>query len=64
MVFTIKSIKLYDENTRFQIKNNLRVLNSNQSKSKITYYRVYLTKGNGKNFIGICEFRFFYKIYK
>ena len=36
MVLAIKSIKLYDKNTRNQFKNDLRVLSANKCKNIIS----------------------------
>ena len=48
MVFAIKSIKLYDKNTRNQFKNDLKVLSSNKCKNIITFYGAFFTEGNVK----------------
>ena len=46
--FAIKSIKLYDKNTRNQFKNDLKVLSSNKCKNIITFYGAFFTEGNVK----------------
>ena len=48
MQFAIKSIKLYDKNTRDQFKNDLKVLSSNKCKNIITFYGAFFTKVNVK----------------
>ena len=48
MQFAIKSIKLYDKNTRDQFKNDLKVLSSNKCKNIITFYGAFFTEGNVK----------------
>ena len=48
MVFAIKSIKLYDKNTRNQFKNDLKVLSSNKCQNIITFYGAFFTEGNVK----------------
>ena len=48
MVFAIKSIKLYDKNSRNQFKNDLKVLSSNKCKNIITFYGAFFTEGNVK----------------
>ena len=44
----IKSIKIYDKNTRDQFKNDLKVLSSNKCKNIITFYGAFFTEGNVK----------------
>ena len=44
----IKSIKLYDKNTREQFKNDLGVLSSNKCKNIIAFYGAFFTEGNVK----------------
>lgn len=46
--FAIKSIKLYDKNTRAQFKNDLKVLSSNQCQNIVTFYGAFFTEGNVK----------------
>ena len=41
MIFAIKSIKLYDKNTRNQFKNDLKVLSANKCKNIISFLLVY-----------------------
>ena len=53
MKIAIKSIKLYDKNTRNQFKNDLKVLSANKCKNIISFYGAFL------NFIRIYELRFF-----
>ena len=50
MIFAIKSIKLYDKNTRNQFKNDLKVLlgSSNQCENIISFYGAFFTEGNVK----------------
>jgi mitogen-activated protein kinase kinase 1 len=44
----IKSIKIYDKNTRDQLKNDLKVLCANKCKNIITFYGAFFTEGNVK----------------
>ena len=50
MPLAIKSIKLYDKNTRNQFKNDLKVLlgSSNQCENIISFYGAFFTEGNVK----------------
>ena len=48
MPLAIKSIKIYDKNTRDQFKNDLKVLSSNKCKNIITFYGAFFTEGNVK----------------
>ena len=48
MIFAIKSIKLYDKNTRNQFKNDLKVLSANKCKNIISFYGAFFTEGNVK----------------
>lgn len=48
MVIAIKSIKLYDKNTRNQFKNDLRVLSSNKCNNIVSLYGAFFTEGNVK----------------
>ena len=50
MDLAIKSIKLYDKNTRNQFKNDLKVLlgSSNQCENIISFYGAFFTEGNVK----------------
>lgn len=44
----VKSINLYDKNTRNQFKNDLRVLRNHKCENIITFYGAYFTEGNVK----------------
>ena len=44
----IKSIKIYDKNSRDQLKNDLKVLCSNKCRNIITFYGAFFTEGNVK----------------
>ena len=46
MPLAVKSIKIYDKNTRDQFKNDLKVLSSNKCKNIITFYGAFLSEGN------------------
>ena len=49
MDLAIKSIKLYDKNTRNQFKNDLKVLlDSNQCENIVSFYGAFFTEGNVK----------------
>ena len=49
MDLAIKSIKLYDKNTRNQFKNDLKVLlGSNQCENIVSFYGAFFTEGNVK----------------
>ena len=48
MKIAIKSIKLYDKNTRNQFKNDLKVLSANKCKNIISFYGAFFTEGNVK----------------
>ena len=50
MPLAIKSIKLYDKNTRNQFKNDLKVLlgSSNRCENIISFYGAFVTEGNVK----------------
>ena len=48
MLFAIKSIKLYDKNTRDQFKNDLKVLSLNKCPNIIKLYGAYFSEGNVK----------------
>ena len=66
MQLAIKSIKIYDKNTRDQFKNDLKVLSSNKCQNIITFYGAFFTEGNVKillEFMNIGSlFRVFQKI--
>ena len=47
-IFAIKSIKIYDKNTRNQFKNDLKVLCENKCKNIISFYGAFFTEGNVK----------------
>jgi len=48
MIFALKSIKLYDKNTRDQFKNDLKVLSTNKCPNIIKLHGAYFSEGNVK----------------
>ena len=64
MQFAIKSIKLYDKNTRDQFKNDLKVLSSNKCKNIITFYGAFFTEGNVKIILEYMNVGSLEKIFK
>ena len=47
-VIAVKSINLYDKNTRKQFKNDLRVLSDNKCPNLIRFYGAFFSEGNVK----------------
>ena len=57
MQFAIKSIKLYDKNTRNQFKNDLKVLSANKCKNIISFYGAFFTEGNVKILLEFMNYK-------
>ena len=47
-LYAIKSIKIYDKNTRDQFKNDLKVLSQNKCQNIVAFYGAFFTEGNVK----------------
>ena len=47
-IYAIKSIKIYDKNTRDQFKNDLKVLSQNKCQNIVAFYGAFFTEGNVK----------------
>ena len=57
ILLVIKSIKLYDKNTRYQFKNDLKVIGSNKYNNIITFFGIFLHWRKYENNIRIYEFK-------